>query len=513
MNRTQFWIASGVVLLAVAFVGWKSSRPPVVEVTVVRLDNVTSTLAFSGVLEASKRTAVSSQLNGGLVREVRVDIGSSVHAGDILVVLDDSEFRAQLQSADALIEQSNSQANLQDVIANTASNSVGLAREGLASVNDLRASVASSKAAEDVAATKFQQSIVNLERVRNASRIEQVLIAKAKLSRAIAVWELSRQEAIRLDVLAKEGAIAQKQSEAAQSALATSTQDVKAAREEVVIAGTPRPEDVLVAESQVAEARAAMAGASQALTFAQRVLSERLANRQQLVKAEGELSNALATRKVTEATKLGGSAQRVAALSAIAKTVIRAPFDGKVAQRLVEPGQTVTVGTSMITLDGVRQLRVRLNVEEASIALVKVGAKATVGFDAFPELHIPADVSEIGTSANFQLGTVEVRLNLQSGDSRLKPGLTADANIFIAVYSQVATVRPSALVTSGETSKVYVVDDGVVRDRVVTWAKGNSDSIVIRSGLSAGDLVLSNPRATTPGTRVNVKATKGSRPK
>lgn len=510
MNRTQFWIAGGVVLLAVAFVGWKSSRPPVVEVSTVRLENVTLTRAVSGVLEASKRTAVSSQLNGGLVREVRVDIGSFVRAGDILVVLDDSEFQAQLQAADAVIKQSESQAQLQDVLANTASSSVALAREGLASVNDLRAAVASSKAAKDVAATKVQQALVNLEKVRNSSRIEQVRIAKAQLGRATAVLELNRREANRSALLFKEGAISQRENEAAQAALKTATQDVQAAREEVLIADTPRPEDVRVAESQVAEARATMAGASQALTLAQKVLNERLAGRQQLVQAEGALSSALATRKVSEATKLTGSAQRLAALSAIAKTVIRSPIDGKVAQRLVEPGQTVSVGTSLITLDGAKELRVRLNVEEASIAQIKVGAKATVGFDAFPELQIPAEVSEIGTSANFQLGTVEVRLKLQGGDPRLKPGFTADANIFIAVYSQVATVPPSALVISGEKASVYVVDGGVVKDRVVTWSKGNGDSVVIRTGLQAGDLVLTNPRATTPGTRVSVAAAKGT---
>jgi multidrug efflux pump subunit AcrA (membrane-fusion protein) len=96
MKRVQFWIAAGVVLLAVAFVGWKSSRPPKVEVVITKLEDVTLTLAASGVLESAVKTTVSSQLNGALVRDARVDIGSRVKAGDILVVLDAAEFEAHI---------------------------------------------------------------------------------------------------------------------------------------------------------------------------------------------------------------------------------------------------------------------------------------------------------------------------------------------------------------------------------------------------------------------------------
>ena len=39
----------------------------------------------------------------------------------------------------------------------------------------------------------------------------------------------------------------------------------------------------------------------------------------------------------------------------------------------------------------------------------------------------------------------------------------------------------------------------------VKWSKGNADNIIIRSGLEAGDQVLTVPRDTKPGTRVDVK--------
>jgi RND family efflux transporter MFP subunit len=507
MNRTLFWIAGGVVLLAVSFVAWKSSRPPRVEAIVIRLENVTSTLAVSGVLEATNRSTVSSQLQSGLITLVKVDIGDLVKAGDILVLLDDSDPKAQLLAADALISQSDSQSNLQDVIAGTASRSVTLAKEALASVNDLKSAAASALINRDAALAKLEQAEVNLEKVRNTSRAEQIKIAKLQLAKILAISEQARREAQRSAALFREGAISKASNEIAETTLATALRDLEIAREQVQIAATPRAEDVLTAESQVVESKAALAGTNKLLALTQKGLKERLTNRQQLVQAQGALDSAAASREVSKTARLTGEAQKAAALSAQSKTVIRSPIDGRISQRLVEPGQTVSSGAPMLVIAGTTELRVHLNVEESSIALVKLGAKATVGIDAFPDLQLPAVVSEIGSAANFQLGTLEVRLAVLKRDARLKPELTADANIFISKYKDIAVVPQGALVVSGQTASVYVVSKGIVTNRPVTWARGNLSTAVIKTGLKPGDIVLTNPRGSKLGSRVEVKTT------
>lgn len=504
MNRTQIWIAGGVILFALAFVGWKSSRPPKVEALVARLENVTSTIAVSGVLEATDKSTISSQLTVGLVKSVNVDIGDQVTVGDVLVILDDADLKAQLSAADALIKQSDAQSRLQDVIAGTASKSVSLAEEGLASVNELRSSVTSARIGRDSALAKLQQAELNLRRVENSSRIEQVRIAKAQLNRAIAVYEQALREAKRSALLLREGAISKAADEVAQTTLATSEQDVEVAREQVLVASTPRTEDVRTAESIVSEAKLALAGATDLLALAQKGLKERLANRQQLLQSNGQLESAIASKKVSDAARLSAEAQKQSAISALSKTIIRSPISGKVSQRNVEPGQTVGSGAPLIMIAGTKELRVRLNVEETSIALVKVGAKATVGIDAFPDLQIPAVVSEVGSAANFQLGTLEVRLALHNTDDRLKPELTADANILVSEYTQVVVVPRGALIVSGREASVYVVDQGIVTSRPVTWMRGNLSKVVISKGVKPGDVILRNPRGSKLGSRVDV---------
>lgn len=503
MNRTQFWIAGGLVLLSVAFVGWRVSRPPRVEATVVRFQDVTSTLAVSGVLEATDRSTVSSQLTSGLVKSVLVDIGDAVTVGQILVLLDDADAQAQLLSADALIRQSDSQVHLQDTYARTAARAVSLSREALASVNDLRSSVSRARSDRDLAKAKVAQALVNLERVRNSSRTEQVRIANADLKRANQDFEQAQREAKRTAYLYREGAISKKESELAETAFLAAGQNVEVAREQVRIAATPRPEDVRTAESQLSEARASFAGATDLFELTEQALAFRLESRQQVTKAQGDLEAAVAAKGVDQASRLSGQAQRNAALSALAKTTVRSPIAGRVSQRMVEPGQTVGSGVPLIEVAGTKDLRIRLNVEESSIALVKPGAKAMVGFDAFPDLQLSAVVKEIGSAANFQLGTVEVRLALLRTDSRLKPELTVDANIYIFENSNVVVVPQSALIQTGARANVFVVDQGIVKERLVTWSRGNLGSSVILSGLKAGELVLINPRKTKVGSRVD----------
>ena len=506
MTRTQFWIAGAVVSLAVVFVGWKSSRPPQLETVKVRFEDVTSTLAVSGVIEATNKSTVSSQLPSALVKRVVADIGKQVKAGEVLVVLDDAEYRAQMQAANAQVQQSDSQSHLYDVTASTAAKNLKLAETGLTSVNDLKAVLATAQTNRDLAQARLLEAMLNLDKVRENSRIEQVRIAKAQLDKVEATRIQKEVERVRSRYLFQEGAISGAADLVAQTALATAVEDVNVARQNLILTALPRSVDVKVAEAQVSEARASLDGTTQSLALAQQSFSQRIVHQQEVVMANGQLETARADRGVSEAARLSGMAQRQTASTFLSKTIIRAPFKGRVSQRLVEPGQTVTAGSPLMILAGTSHLRITLNVEESSIGLIKVGAKAIVTFDAYPELMLPAVVSEISSAANFQLGTVEVRLELVAHDPRIKPEMTADANIVTSKWSQVLVVPRSALMNGDESPSLYVVEGGFVNVRPVKWLKGNADTIIIRSGIAAGDQVITAPRTTKPGARVDIRS-------
>lgn len=502
MNRTQFWVAGGVVLVAVGFVGWKTSRPPKVDVIIVRLQNVTSTLAVSGALEAENRAIISSRLNGALVSKVFVDIGDKVQKGEILLKLDDRAEKTALASADAFLKQSQSQTRLQEVLARSALENVNLAEQATSAVNDLRVAVAAARTQESNAQTALQTARANLAKTVSASRNEQVRIAKAQVASATANLAQAQKDADRATYLFTEGAISKQEYEKSQTALVNAREQLSVQTEQLAISTYPRTEDVTLATLQVQESQTVLEGTRKQLALAETALSARISSRQQLAKAQGELSAAIASKQSSLAGELTADAKKREVLASLEKTVIRSPFSGFVSQRLIEPGQTTSAGAPLFVLSGATSYRVRLNIEESRISSLKVGQSAVVGLDAFPELQLPAIVSEISSAANFQLGTIEVRLALTKSDPRLKPDLTVDANIILATFKEVVVIPQSALLVSGKKGKVYVLKGGTVTTKEVIWSRGNQGNIIVTKGLLSGDQVLTNPRATKPKAKV-----------
>lgn len=506
MMNLQRAIVLLLVLAACGFVFFRSSQPPSLESAIALREDVTSSLAVSGVLESVDRTTVASQLAGARVSKVLVDIGDSVEQGQALVEFDRQDLEAQRDAADAQIAQSEAQAQLQAQNQLNAERALKVARVAESDPLELRLALTNAETNLETAKQRVRQAEANLARVKSGGRAELVRQARAQFERAIVMRDQKKRDAARSKALFDEGAVSQSALEQAEAALATSEKEVEIARESVALAESNRTEDVRQAEAQLDEARASQQGASRSVALAKRNYEQRLAARQQVISAETQRDSARASIQVSEATRRGAVAARNTAESNLAKTVVRAPFAGKVSQRMIEPGQTVGVGTSLLMIANPERLRVKLDVDESSLEQIRIGAEAVVSFDAFPELKLSARVSEIGSAANFQRGTVEVRLELQKGDARLKPELTVDANLIVGRYSDAIVIPRRAILNPTDNPEVYVVKNGVVDARKITWTRGSAENAVIRTGLEAGERVLLEPRLTKPGSRVNAIA-------
>jgi multidrug resistance efflux pump len=123
---------------------------------------------------------------------------------------------------------------------------------------------------------------------------------------------------------------------------------------------------------------------------------------------------------------------------------IRAPADGIVMHRLVEPGQLLAAGRNGLTLALTGRLYVRTFVPETKLGLVRQGESATVSVDAFPRERFDAVVTEISPDAEYTPKAVETkaeRINLVYGakvdlasgwSARLVPGQPAEVLVTVA---------------------------------------------------------------------------------
>lgn len=206
-----------------------------------------------------------------------------------------------------------------------------------------------------------------------------------------------------------------------------------------------------------------------------------------------------ATRQQFEAARNGAAQQYQALMGARARvalahksvsdTTVRAPFAGLVAERLVSVGDYVTKGMKVAIVVKVTPLRVQLTVPEQFVSAVKAGAPVTFQVDAFPGREFTGTVRYVSPTleANKRALTVEAVVPNQSGD--LKPGLFATARIEQPERTPAVMVPTSAVQTTAGTSRVYVVSNGTVEERIVTVGQQADAFIEIATGLKAGEQV------------------------
>ena len=201
---------------------------------------------------------------------------------------------------------------------------------------------------------------------------------------------------------------------------------------------------------------------------------------------------------------LGAARARVAlARKTVADTAVRAPFAGLVAERLVSVGDYVTRGTRVATVVRIDPMRVELTVPEQAVSLVSVGQPVKLTVDAYPGEVFEARVKFISPSLRADQRALTVEAVALNPDGRLKPGLFATASIQQPQSVPALLVPATAVETISGTSRVYVVREGRVEERIVTLGDRLEDRIEITSGLTAGDVVAADPKGRlTDGTTV-----------
>jgi len=182
------------------------------------------------------------------------------------------------------------------------------------------------------------------------------------------------------------------------------------------------------------------------------------------------------------------------ARKALADAVVRAPFAGMVAERLVSVGDYVTKGTKVASVIRVDPLRVELTVPAQFVAEVAIGRAVTMVVDAYPNEIFTGAVRYVSPALDADSRALVVEAELANADGRLKPGLFATSRIEQATKQNAVLVPASAVRTVAGAARVFVATgeaaDRRVEERVVATGQVLGERIEIASGLSAGEQVV-----------------------
>jgi len=224
-------------------------------------------------------------------------------------------------------------------------------------------------------------------------------------------------------------------------------------------------------------------------------------------------TQAEAARQQYDAAKNGAAQQyqmlqaaraRIAlARKAVADTVVRAPFTGAVAQRLVAVGDYVTRGTKVAVVVRVNPLRVQLTVPEQFISAVAAGQPVNFEVDAYPGQQFTGTIKYVSPALQADQRALTIEAIVPNPKGVLKPGLFATARIERAERTRGVVVPKDAVQVTSGTSRVFVVAGDHVEERIVTTGDAVGDLVEITKGLKSGERVATkNVGQLSDGTKV-----------
>jgi HlyD family secretion protein len=353
-------------------------------------------LYYSGTIEA-KQAELAFQVNGKIV-ELLVNEGQRVSKNQILAKLDHSEFLARRTQA---------QANL--------NSSIKALQQKEAILDLYKSTLPDEVARAEAAAIALEAQLNDL---KAGSRYQEIERARLACNAAQITMEQARKDKERFERLYQEGTVSEKERDAAALRFETTFKEYERSRETLdLLKEGYRKETIKAAEARLAEGKA--------------FLKQSKSNLKKITAAKSEVEVAAAQKKAAKAALEVSEIQ-------LGYTVLKAPFDGIITSRNIEPGEVVSPGREVLSIADMSTVDLKVFVGQTEIGKIKPGQKVDVKTDTFPGKIYNGVVSFISPEGEFTPKIIQthkervklvylVKISIPNPDLELKSGMPADA--------------------------------------------------------------------------------------
>lgn len=189
----------------------------------------------------------------------------------------------------------------------------------------------------------------------------------------------------------------------------------------------------------------------------------------------------------------------------IAKTSVRAPFSGKIGLRSISPGTYISPSLLVAKLVNNSKLKITFSIPEKYASQVKMNSTLTFKVSGSNQEYT-AKVYAIEPEVEIATRTLKVRALTENKDGKLLPGTFADVELPLDIIKDAIVIPTEAIIPVQDGKKVFISDKGMAKEVMVETATRTDASILVLSGLKAGDTVLtSGVMALKEETPVKVK--------
>ena len=420
----------------------------------------------SGTLQALRSVTYSSSIPGSQAKILEIiPEGSQVSVGDVLVQFDKQPFvevldqsNAQLAQAEAELIKAREEENLLQIAAKEeiveSRGKVRLAELELQSVIGGKGKLAEAESAAHLAQAKRE-----LEKVRGSYEdlkplLEEGFITKLELDRAAQAVQKAQEDLRILEI-----------------------------KHQTYMEYT-RP-------AEVEGSRVGLSNSKESLRQSERTNTFRFSQ----ARASLELARSKYAELISRVEVQGENLNRCEILATVDGLVIyREVFFGS-EKRKVQVGDQVWPNQPLIMLPDLSQMTIETQVREIDIHKVKKGQQVIIGVDAYPEIILNGKVSFIGTLAQEDVVRrggkyFNITILIENTDSRLRPGMSARAELLVDRVEEALYVPLEAVFERGGKHYSYVMRGKSPKIQEVLVGPSNENHIVIEAGLESSDRVV-----------------------
>lgn len=250
-------------------------------------------------------------------------------------------------------------------------------------------------------------------------------------------------------------------------------------------------------EAEEAALRRAQQEAARAEELAKRQListtdAERAATDLQVQRARTEAARARLAESLAEIERVRPE---------FARREVRAPFDGVILRRLVEPGTSVSGSTAWFSVAEMADIELYVETDENNVGKLAVKQPAIAVAPAYPDRPFAATLSQIGPNVDTERGVVGLRLAAAEVPSFILPNMTIDVNIEVKRTPSKLALPASAIGFGEGAPFVLKLEDGKLVSTPVQVIGRNPEWVAV-TGIEADVKVLRNVRQGKEGQRV-----------
>lgn len=218
-----------------------------------------------------------------------------------------------------------------------------------------------------------------------------------------------------------------------------------------------------------------------------------------------ELEQKKAESESKDAQRLALEAQAAGSSLQVQDCILKAPFDGEVMERFVDPGAFIRPGMPVVTVVDRHLVRIASDVPEDDFTAVEPGTDVDIRLLATGK-SMKGKIARRAPGAVPETRTVHFEIDLSNDKRDLPVGTTAELRLEAGDSLDAVKVPLTAATLRGEKANLFVADNGVARAKTVAVLGEREGSLYLRPQLPAGALVVTQGRsALNDGDRIEAK--------